>query len=117
MNNVPVKEANIVSNTLSADNVARIHTFRPIALTLSLEPFSKVESLFLNGEPLILVLNIIKFSVMRNYTKSYTMSIVFAGYVYIPENSLVPSCMLFCNSPYPHSLCKSLIEEDPSAGM
>ena len=85
-------------------------------LTLPLEPSSKVESLFLNGESLILVLNIIKFSVMRNYTKSYTMSIVFGGYVYIPENSPVPSCMLFCNSPYPYSLCKSLIEEDPFAG-
>ena len=86
-------------------------------LTLTLEPSSKVESLFLNGESLILVLNIIKFSVTRNYSKSYTVSIVFGGYVYIPENSPVPSCMLFCNLPYPYSLRKSIVEEDPSAGM
>jgi hypothetical protein len=85
---------------------------------LTLEPSSKVESLFLYGESLILVLNIIKFSVTRNYSKSYTVSILFGGYVYIPENPPVPSCcMLFCNLPYPYSLRKSIIEEDSSAGM
>jgi hypothetical protein len=86
-------------------------------LTLTLEPSSKVESLFLYGESLILVLNFIKFSVTRNYSKSYTESILFGGYVYIPENPPVPSCMLFCNLPYPYSLRKSIIEEDSSAGM
>ncbi|MFL6393983.1 MAG: hypothetical protein ACJ708_04900 [Nitrososphaeraceae archaeon] len=79
--------------------------------------FSKVESLFLNGESLILVLNIIKFSVMRKYSKSYTMSSLFGGYAYNPENSPVLSCMLFCNLPYPYRLRNSIIEEDPSAGM
>jgi hypothetical protein len=53
----------------------------------------------------------------RNYTKSYIVSILFGGYVYITENSPVPSCMLFCSSPYPYGLCKSLIEEELSAGM
>jgi hypothetical protein len=87
-------------------------------LTLTLEPSSKVESLFLYGESLILVLNFIKFSVSRNYSKSYTVSILFGGYLYIPENPPVPSCcMLFCNLPYPYSLRKSIIEEDSSAGM
>jgi hypothetical protein len=87
-------------------------------LTLTLEPSSKVESLFLYGESLILVLNFIKFSVTRNYSKSYTESILFGGYAYIPENASVSSCcMLFCNLPYPYSLRKSIIEEDSSAGM
>jgi hypothetical protein len=86
-------------------------------LTLTLEPPSKVESLFLNGESLILLLNTIKFSVTRNYSKSYTVSILSGGYVYILENSPVLSSMLFCNPPYPYSLRKSIIEEDPSAGM
>ena len=89
----------------------------PGPLTLTLAPSSKVESLFLYGESLILVLNFIKFSVTRNYSKSYTESILFGGYVYIPENPPVPSCMLFCNLPYPYSLRKSIIEEDSSAGM
>src|SRR5215212_5804916 len=89
----------------------------PGPLTLTLEPSSKVESLFLYGESLILVLNIIKFSVTRNYSKSYTVSIIFEGYVYIPENSPVLSCMLFCNPPYPYGLCKSLIVEDQSEGI
>jgi hypothetical protein len=84
---------------------------------LTLEPSSKVESLFLYGESLILVLNIIKFSVTRNYSKSYTVSIIFEGYIYIPENSPVLSCMLFCNPPYPYGLCKSLIVEDQSEGI
>src|SRR5215208_3455715 len=87
-------------------------------LTLTLQPSSKVESLILYGESLILVLNFIKFSVTRNYSKSYTVSILFGGYVYIPENPPVPSCcMLFCNLPYPYSLRKSIIEVDSSAGM
>src|SRR5215208_246534 len=86
-------------------------------MTPYLEPSSKVESLFLYSESLILVLNFIKFSVTRNYSKSYTESILFGGYVYIPENPPVPSCMLFCNLPYPYSLRKSIIEEDSSAGM
>jgi hypothetical protein len=57
----------------------------PGPLTLTLEPYSKVESLFLYGESLILVLNTIKFSVRRNYSKLYTVSILVGGYVYIPE--------------------------------
>jgi hypothetical protein len=52
---------------------------------LTVAPSSKVESLFLYGESLILVLNTIKFSVRRNYSKLYTVSILVGGYVYIPE--------------------------------
>jgi hypothetical protein len=89
----------------------------PGPLTLTLEPSSKVESLFLYGESLILILNVIGFSVTRNYSKSYTVSIIFGGYVYILENSPVLSCMLFCNPPYPYGLCKSLIAEDQSEGI
>jgi hypothetical protein len=45
------------------------------------------------------------------------VSIIFEGYVYIPENSPVLSCMLFCNPLYPYGLCKSLILEDQSEGI
>src|ERR671917_366848 len=50
-----------IENSTPNSEFSRIAISGP--LTLTLEPSSKVESLFLNGESLILVLNIIKFSV------------------------------------------------------
>jgi hypothetical protein len=72
----------------------------PRPLTFTLAPSSKVESLYLSGESLIVVLNTIKFSVTRNYSKPRTVSILFGGYVNNPENSPVLSSVLFCNLSY-----------------